>query len=119
MKAHDNGRAAMGVSRGRRIVVTGGAGFLGRVVVGKLREHGCTDVTVPRRATCDLSRWDHIEQLFDKCRPHLLLRIHRRRRISARGRDAGEIGWQMDAGPRRVTTSPAEVLLAHLSRHRV
>jgi GDP-L-fucose synthase len=75
MKAHEPGAGAMGVFRGRRIVVTGGAGFLGRVVVGKLRERGCTEIIVPRRATCDLSRWDHIEQMFDKYRPHLLLHL--------------------------------------------
>jgi GDP-L-fucose synthase len=45
------------------------------VVVRKLRERGCTEITFPRRATCDLSRWDHIEQLFDKYRPHLLLHL--------------------------------------------
>jgi GDP-L-fucose synthase len=75
MRVLANGNAAIGVFPGRRIVVTGGAGFLGRVVVRKLRERGCTEITVPRRAACDLSRWDHMEQLFDKYRPHLLLHL--------------------------------------------
>ena len=64
-----------GVFQTKRVVVTGGAGFLGSVVVRKLRELGCREITVPRRATCDLSRWDHIEQLFDKARPHFLLHL--------------------------------------------
>jgi GDP-L-fucose synthase len=65
----------MGVFHGQRIVVTGGAGFLGRVVVRKLRERGCRDITVPRRATCDLSRFDHLEKLFNEARPQLLLHL--------------------------------------------
>ena len=40
---------------GRRVVVTGGAGFLGSFVVEKLRAHGCGTVVVPRRAEYDLT----------------------------------------------------------------
>ncbi len=32
---------------GKRVVVTGGAGFLGSFVVEKLRERSCTNVIVP------------------------------------------------------------------------
>ena len=90
MRALDNGNAAIGVFHGRRIAVTGGAGFLGRVVVRKLHERGCTDVTIPRRASCDLSRWDHIEQLFDKYRPHLLLHLAATVESPAGHRDVAE-----------------------------
>jgi GDP-L-fucose synthase len=65
----------MGVFHGQRIVVTGGAGFLGRVVLRKLRERGCREITVPRRATCDLSRFDHLEKLFGEVRPQILLHL--------------------------------------------
>ena len=60
---------------GKRIVVTGGAGFLGRYVVEKLKERGCRDITIPRRAAFDLSRWDDIERLFEQSRPHYLLHV--------------------------------------------
>jgi len=60
---------------GKRIVVTGGAGFLGRYVIDKLKERGCREITVPRRSSFDLSRWDDIERLFEYARPHLLLHL--------------------------------------------
>ena len=40
--------------RSRRVVVTGGAGFLGSRVVAQLRERGATNVVVPRSAELDL-----------------------------------------------------------------
>jgi GDP-L-fucose synthase len=37
-----------------RLVATGGAGFLGSVVVQKLRARGCQQVFVPSSRGCDL-----------------------------------------------------------------
>jgi GDP-L-fucose synthase len=39
---------------GKKVVVTGGAGFLGSHVVSKLRERGVTDIIVPRSSEYDL-----------------------------------------------------------------
>ena len=60
---------------GKSVVVTGGAGFLGQVVVRKLRERGCREIVVPRRATCDLTRRDAVTRLFEEARPDLLLHL--------------------------------------------
>jgi GDP-L-fucose synthase len=38
----------------KRVVVTGGAGFLGARLVAKLRELGPAEIFVPRRAQYDL-----------------------------------------------------------------
>lgn len=75
MRARDNGHPALSWFHGRRIALTGGAGFRGRVVMRKRRERGCHRVTSPRRASCELLRWDPIEPLLDQYRPHLLLPV--------------------------------------------
>jgi GDP-L-fucose synthase len=49
-----NNGAGPGSFARQRVVVTGGAGFLGSRVVARLREKGATDILVPRTATMDL-----------------------------------------------------------------
>jgi len=48
----------------KRIVVTGGAGFLGKQVVNQLIQAGAAPehITVPRSRDCDLRRWDHCQR---------------------------------------------------------
>ena len=48
----------------KRVVVTGGGGFLGSHVVEKLAAAGCPHVFVVRSADYDLTRQDQAEQLF-------------------------------------------------------
>lgn len=60
---------------GKRVIVTGGAGFLGRCVVRKLRERGCTSLVVPRRVSNDLRKWDHICRLLEETRPHIVIHL--------------------------------------------
>ncbi len=50
--------------RNKRVVVTGGAGFLGTFVVDKLRERGVADVIVLRSQDYDLRQIEDIHALF-------------------------------------------------------
>ncbi len=59
----------------RRVVVTGGAGFLGFFVVQKLHERGCRNVIVPRSKDYDLRDRDAIMRLYKKAQPHLVIHL--------------------------------------------
>ncbi len=59
----------------KRVVVTGGAGFLGACVMNKLRERGCTSIVVPRRAPCDLRKWDNITRLLGEAQPDIVIHL--------------------------------------------
>lgn len=59
----------------KRVIVTGGAGFLGRVVCERLRTSGCTEIFIPRRAEFDLTSESHVRRLFDAARPDIILHL--------------------------------------------
>jgi GDP-L-fucose synthase len=58
-----------------RVVVTGGAGFLGRVVCRRLRERGCRDVLVPHIEDFDLTEPDDVERMYREMRPDVVLHL--------------------------------------------
>jgi GDP-L-fucose synthase len=59
---------------GRRVLVTGGAGFLGRVVVSKLRDRGA-DVTAPRSSEVDLRERAEVDRCFRSARPEIVIHL--------------------------------------------
>ncbi len=58
-----------------RVVVTGGAGFLGSYVVEKLRERGVENVFVPRSKDYDLVRAENVRRLYDDANPDLVIHL--------------------------------------------
>lgn len=72
-----------------RVLVTGGAGFLGRAVVEQLAAGGCAAVVAPRRNDYDLTRETDVARLFAEHPTDLVLHL---------AADVGGIGYNL-AGP--------------------
>jgi len=60
---------------GKRVVVTGGAGFLGSFVVEQLRARGCEQIFVPRASEYDLVDMAAVRRLYDDARPDLVIHL--------------------------------------------
>ena len=59
----------------KRVVVTGGAGFLGSFVVEQLREKGCRNIIVPRSPDCDLVQMPAVRRLYEESNPDIVIHL--------------------------------------------
>ncbi len=68
-------RKIMPYLEGKRIVVTGGAGFLGKNVAAKLKECGCKDIFVPRSKDYNLVDMEAVKRLYEDARPDIVIHL--------------------------------------------
>jgi GDP-L-fucose synthase len=59
----------------KRIVVTGGAGFLGKYVVKGLQERSCQNILVPKIEDYDLIKMEDIVRMYDDMRPDIVIHL--------------------------------------------
>ena len=59
----------------RTVVVTGGAGFLGRYLVKKLEERGCQHIFVPLREEYDLREKEAIVRMYEDAEPDIVIHL--------------------------------------------
>jgi len=59
----------------KRVVVTGGSGFLGSFVVEKLKQRGAGDIFVPRSAQYDLRTSDGIRRMLQDARADMVIHL--------------------------------------------
>jgi GDP-L-fucose synthase len=65
----------MAISATDRIVITGGAGFVGSFVLEKLRSQGYSNLFVPRQKDFDLTREADVERLYREQKPDVVLHL--------------------------------------------
>lgn len=59
----------------KRVMITGGAGFLGSHVVDGLRARGCREIFVPRSAMYDLRYLSDVRRAFDDGQPDIVIHL--------------------------------------------
>lgn len=65
----------MGFWQDRNVIVTGGAGFLGRSVVSLLKQNGCQKIFVPRSKEYDLRKSGNIKKMMDLVKPDFIIHL--------------------------------------------
>ncbi|MDD5491122.1 MAG: GDP-L-fucose synthase [bacterium] len=59
----------------KKIVVTGGAGFLGKIVTGRLKNIGCKNIFVPKIEDYDLTKEADIVRMYGEFKPEIVIHL--------------------------------------------
>lgn len=59
----------------KKVVVTGGSGFLGKFVVAELARKGCQHILIPRKKEYDLRKMSAIVRMLKKSKPDIIIHL--------------------------------------------
>ena len=59
----------------RRVVVTGGAGFLGSYIIERLQKRGCKNILVPKIEEYDLVQMNNIVRMYADMKPDIIIHL--------------------------------------------
>lgn len=59
----------------KRILITGGAGFLGRFVVERLKKRRCNNIFIPRSRDYDLVKEEDVKKIYADARPNIVIHL--------------------------------------------
>lgn len=63
------------MSKYEKVIVTGGAGFLGQNVVNELKQRGYNNIVVPRSRDYDLTEQQQVRRLIADAKPNLIIHL--------------------------------------------